>query len=105
MFQYSPILGRSSIWDLKFTFSKKRKENEKERRRRGRRRKREEEEEEEEEEKKKKKKKERKKEEEEEEEEEEELKAFAKMKKLNQYISISPGSTTCRNTYNNWIDA
>ena len=22
MFQYSPILGRSSIWDLKFTFSK-----------------------------------------------------------------------------------
>ena len=23
MFQYSPILGRSSIWDLKYTFSKK----------------------------------------------------------------------------------
>ena len=22
MFQYSPILGRSSIWDLKFTFSR-----------------------------------------------------------------------------------
>ena len=21
MFQYSPILGRSSIWDLKYTFS------------------------------------------------------------------------------------
>ena len=39
-------------------------------------------------------------EEEEEEEEKEELKAFAKMKKLNQYISTSPGSTTCRNTYN-----
>ena len=36
-----------------------------------------------------------------EEEEEEELKTFAMMKKLNQYISTSPGSTTCRNTYNN----
>ena len=41
----------------------------------------------------------------EEKEEEEELKAFAKMKKLNQYFSTSPGSTICRNTYNNWIDA
>ena len=34
MFQYSPIQGRSSIWDLKYTFSRKRK-----RRRRRRRRK------------------------------------------------------------------
>ena len=49
-----------------------------------------------------------KKEEEEEEEgekEEEELKAFAMIKKMNQYISTSPGSTTCKTTYNNWIDA
>ena len=37
-------------------------------------------------------------------EEKEEVKAFAKIKKLNQYISTSPGSTTYRNTYNNWID-
>ena len=35
------------------------------------------------------------------EKQEEELKAFAKIKKLNQYISTSPSSTTCRNTYNN----
>ena len=35
------------------------------------------------------------------EEKEEEVKAFAKIKKLNQYISTSPGSTTYRNTYNN----
>ena len=33
----------------------------------------------------------------EEEEEEEELKAFAMIKKMNQYISTSPGSTTCKN--------
>ena len=38
-------------------------------------------------------------------EEEEELKAFAMIKKMNQYISTSPGSTTCKTTYNNWIDA
>ena len=37
--------------------------------------------------------------------EEEELKAFAMIKKMNQYISTSPGSTTCKTTYNNWIDA
>ena len=41
----------------------------------------------------------------EEKEKEEELKIFAKIKKLNQYISTSPDSTTCRNTYNNWKDA
>ena len=40
-----------------------------------------------------------------EEEEEEELKAFAMIKKMNQYISTSLGSTTCKTTYNNWIDA
>ena len=40
-------------------------------------------------------------EEKEEEEEEEELKAFAMIKKMNQYISTSPGSTTCKTTYNN----
>ena len=39
------------------------------------------------------------------EEEEEEFKAFAMIKKMNQYISPSPGSTTCKTTYNNWIDA
>ena len=39
------------------------------------------------------------------EEVEEELKAFAMIKKMNQYISTSPGSTTCKTTYNNWIDA
>ena len=50
-------------------------------------------------------KKEEKKKKEEEEEEEEELKAFAMIKKMNQYISTSPGSTTCKTTYNNWIDA
>ena len=44
-------------------------------------------------------------EEEEGEEEGEELKAFAMIKKMNQYISTSPGSTTCKTTYNNWIDA
>ena len=43
----------------------------------------------------------RKKKEEEGEEEEEELKAFAMIKKMNQYISTSPGSTTCKTTYNN----
>ena len=47
---------------------------------------------------------EKKKEEEEEREEEEELKAFAMIKKMNQFISTSPGSTTCKTTYNNWID-
>ena len=40
-------------------------------------------------------------EEEEGEEEEEELKAFAMIKKMNQYISTSPGPTTCKTTYNN----
>ena len=40
-------------------------------------------------------------EEEEGEEEEEEFKAFAMIKKMNQYISTSPGSTTCKTTYNN----
>ena len=35
-------------------------------------------------------------------EEEEELKAFAMIKKMNQCgISTSPGSTTCKTTYNN----
>ena len=47
----------------------------------------------------------RKKREEEEEELEEEEKAFAMIKKMNQYISTSPGSTTCKTTYNNQIDA
>ena len=42
-----------------------------------------------------------KKEEEEEEEEEEELKAFAMIKKMNQYISTLTCSTTCKTTYNN----
>ena len=41
------------------------------------------------------------KEEEEEEGEEEELKAFAMIKKMNQYIPTSPASTTCKTTYNN----
>ena len=39
-------------------------------------------------------------EEEGEEEKEEELQAFAMIKKMNQYISTSPGST-CKTTYNN----
>ena len=50
------------------------------------------------------KKEEKKKEEEEEEEgeeKEEELKASAMIKKMNQHISTSPGSTTCKTTYNN----
>ena len=29
------------------------------------------------------------------------LKAFAMIKKMNQYISTSTGSTTCKTTYNN----
>ena len=49
---------------------------------------------------KKKEEKKKKEEEEEGEEEEEELKAFAMIKKMNQYISTSPGSTTCKTTYN-----
>ena len=47
-----------------------------------------------------KKKKKKKEEEEGEEEEEEELKAFAMIKKMNQFISTSPGSTS-KTTYNN----